>query len=810
MLITLESGHLGLGIGSCTAIFSTDDAVLFQHLPYKNSGRLVEAFQKSHSHAIMDTMDVAPANYFDWQSDSGPFEAYAAWRPTSFNLSGGDNPERVKAAQVTADLFTVLGVEPMLGRGFRPDEDTPGKAPVVILSYGLWLRRFQGNPDVVGRTIRANDQTYAVIGIMPPDFRFPIGWVLNDMELWTPLIFTSAERFSRTEMTLSVIARLRHGATLAQGQASPNAIAQRLSREYPETNKDWGVNLIRLSDRGGSQFRQLFVYLSVAVGFVLLIACANVANLLLARGMQRQRELSVRTALGARRGRLVRQFVTEGVLLSLAGGLLGVGFGCAGIRVLSALAPAVALPELKQMTLNLQVLAIALGVSMLTGLLFSVLPALIVSGVSPQGAMQETGRSNTGTRQSNRLKAMLIVGEVALTIVLLMCAGDILNSFLVYMRIDPGFDIQNVLVMRLTLPQKRYSHPRQQSEFVARAVQEIGSLPGVSAAAAGSGAPLEEGSILWFHTADGRSSGVTKGSTNHEMVDCYRITPDYFRATGIRLLRGRGVLSSDQDSQPAVAVVNETFARKEFGDADPIGRRVFLDGDLNASATATATATAQPIETVGVVRDTKDSGLFHDTPAILFAPLAQAPEPSVSLVVKSGVAPKDIVPEIRSRIAQLDPDQAVYNIRSMDDIFREWHALFRFNTLLLTAFAAIAPILSMIGIYGVIAYTVTQRTREFGIRMALGAPRRRILMLVLKQSLWMSFAGTVLGAALAWPATRLLSRTLQQSMYMTLTRTSPLLFPVLCAGLVLIMLLMSLLPARRATQVEPMQSIACE
>ena len=769
---------VALGIGANTAIFSADHALLFRTLPYKDAGRLVEIFQRSLSDAPVDTEPVAPGNYFDLQANGGAFESMAAWREMSLNLSGGDNPEQVRAASVSANLFGVLGVEPMLGRDFRAGEDAPGQGPVVILSYGLWQRRFSGDRNIVGKTIRANDQIYTVTGVMPQGFRFPIGWVPSDVEIWTPLVLSLAERGSRKEISLDVVGRLRAGVTLAQAQANLGAIAGQLARTYPETNKDWGVNLMPLADRGVRAFRGLFTLLSIAVGLVLLIACANVANLLLARGMERQKELTVRTALGARRSRLVRQLMTEGVLLSFLGGLAGIGLGFLGTRVLASLAPVNDLPDLQQLTVRAPVLLLSLGLSIATGVLFSVLPAITLSRTRLHGTLQETGRANTGTVRGHRLKAALVTGEVALTLALLLCAGDILNSFFSYMRIVPGFDVRNVLTMRLSLPRQKYSSPQQWAAFFDRVVEEVRTIPGVTAAAAGSGAPMEgAGSVLRFHIGEGHARATFDESN---MTEYFRMSPDYFHATGMRLLHGRTLLPSDTPHEPAVAVINEALARKQFGNADPIGKRIFLDGDVNESATASTAG--PPVEIVGVVRDTKEYGLFQITPQMIFVPMAQDPEPAMSLVVKSTLDPASLAAEIRSRVAKIDPDQPVYNVRSLQEIFRNEHAFFRFNTLMLAVFAGMALVLSLIGIYAVMAYAVSQRAREFGIRLALGSPRGRILGLVLRQGVWMGLIGIACGLALSWPATKLLARALNESMFLKLVHIGPVLFPCLVRG----------------------------
>jgi putative ABC transport system permease protein len=793
---------LALGVGANTAIFSADHAVLFRKLPYQQPGRLVEIMGKSLTDSGVDRMTVAPANYYDWRADSQPFAEFAAWRISSLNLSGGDHPERVRSAHISANLLHVLGVEPMLGRGFRSGEDVPGASNVAILSYGLWQRRYAGNPDLVGKTIRANDQVYTVAGVMAPAFRFPIGWLGTDVEIWTPLAMTAEEKASRKDILLDVVARLRPGVTVQQAQSSLDGVARELANEYPETNRNWGVNLFPLADRGVSDMRGLLTLLSVAVGLVLMIACANVANLLLARGLERQKELMVRTALGARRERLIRQLMTEGVLLSLFGGVLGIGIGFAGTRALALAAPTSVMPELRQVSPDGTVLAVALGVSLLTGFLFSLLPALTVSGVSLHGTLQEAGRSSTGTVRGNRLKMGLVAGEVALTLALLLCAGDILNSFSSYMRIDPGFDVRNVMTMRISLPKTKYAAPRQWTDFFDRATVEMKTIPGVTDAAVGSGAPMEDqGSVQRFHIA-----GKPLGTMNERSIAEYeRATPNYFHVTGIRLIRGRGLLDSDREGQQPVAVVNEEFAKKQFGDADPLGKVIYLDGDVNESATAKTTGPPRTI--VGVIQNTREYGLFQITPQMVFVPMAQDPETTVSLLVRTAPGAGNVLASIRQRLATMDADEPVYNARSLEELFRDQHALFRFNTVLLTVFAVAALLLSAIGIYGVIAYAVSQRSREFGIRLALGSSRQKILLLVLQNAAWMSAAGIGVGLALAWPSTRLLARALQESMFLTLTRTGPVLYPALCVGMALTMLLACVVPAHRATQADPMETL---
>ena len=602
---------------------------------------------------------------------------------------------------------------------------------------------------------------------------------------------------------LDVLARLRPGVTVAQAQASLGAVAAHLEKAYPETNRNWGVYVIALGDRGVSELRGLFTLLSIAVALVLLIGCANVANLLLARGMERQKELMVRSALGARRSRLMRQLVTEGVLLSMAGGLLGIGVGYWGVRVLASVAPTTELPEMKHVALDLPVLALALLLSVVTGMLFSIVPALTLSGLSLQGTLQEAGRGSTATLRSHRLKRALVAGEVALTLALLLCAGDIVNSFVSYMQIDPGFDAHNVLIARISLPKKKYGQPQEWAAFFNRAVDEMRTIPGVKDAAVGSGAPMEEqGIIMRFHVA---GAAVHFGMNGRWIAEYDRATPDYFHVAGIRMVRGRWILHSDRAGGPAVAVVNEQFARMQFGGADPIGKIVYLDGDVNESATAKNSGS--PLQIVGVMHDTREYGLFQVTPQMIFVPMVQDPEPTVTLLVKTVGAPGDVLPAIRERIAKLDPQEPVYNARSLDALVKDQHAFFRFNTLLMASFAGMALMLSLIGIYGVVAYAVSQRRREFGIRLALGSSRRKILALVLRQAAWMSGIGIAAGLILTWPSTRLLAETLRESMYLKLQATGPVLYPALCVGMVATMVLGCLVPAYRATQADPMETL---
>jgi len=797
---------LALGIGANTAIFSAVNAVLFRVLPYKEPDRLVQVFQRFYARPAMDRMPVAPANFIDWQSQSKSFESLAAFRLTNLNLSGGPPPERIRVAQTSANAFAALGVEPILGRVFQTGDDSASSEPVVVLSYSLWQRRFGGDQEIIGKTIKANNKQYTVIGVMPPGFRFPIGWLTNDVEIWAPLVFGAGEKNDRAAITLDVVARLKPGVKVEESQADLDVLMRQLARGYPQTNQGWGANLMPLTDRGVSGYRVLFLFLSLAVGVVLLIACANVANLLLARGIERQKELTIRTALGAQRSRLIRQLLTEGILLSSLGCLLGVGLAYWGIEALVVFAPTSSLPELKYASLNGRVLAFSLGLSALTGFLFSLFPALTLSTISLTSALQEGGRGASDSLRRNRLKAALVVSELALTLALLLCAGTLIRTFLSSMAVEPGFVAENALVMRIALPVEKYKQGQQWSAFFERVEEEVKAIPGVVTAAVGSGAPMEEaGEVSRYHIAGKPEPDSTQP---RNLADYFRVSPDYFRAAGIKLRQGRYLTGADVEGAPQVAIVNEAFVKREFPDKNPIGEKITLLGDVNRSVRDEGGKSF--LEIVGVVADIKEFSFYQPSPAIIYAPMRQNPQRTMSLLVRSATEPSSLTTEIRRRLLNLDHDQPVHNIRTLEQIVSEKHALLRFNTLLLTVFAAIAFVLSLTGIYGVVAYSVSQRTKEFGVRLALGAQPKDIFKLVLGKGARLNVIGLGLGLAASFPAIKLLARSLKEAMYLDLIGHGLPLFVVVCGAMTLVALLACFIPARRATKVDPIVAARCE
>jgi putative ABC transport system permease protein len=790
---------LALGIGAGTVIFSAVDAVILRRLPFREPARLVEIFQQYFPHPAMDRMDVSVANFLDWQADHASFDGMAADRLISLNLSGPGGPERIRGAAVTANAFELLGRDALVGRVFRSDT-RDGDTPVAVLSYSLWQRRFGANPDVIGQSILANRTSYTIIGIMPPGFRFPVGWLLSEVDFWTPLSFTPAERGDRGTIGLEVVARLRSGVTIRQAQANLDVIARQLAAAYPTTNKDWGAHLMLLDDRGVSDWRPLFALLSLAAGVVLLVGCANVANLLLARGLGRQREFTLRAALGARRTRIVRQVVTEGVVLASLGGALGIVLAFWGIRMLAWLAPVSDLPELRHVGLNLRVLGFGVGVSVATGFLFSLAPAVTRSHVRLRDALQDHARSGAGWH-AHRAQALMAAAELALTLPLLVCAGALYRTFHAYMTEAPGFVADGVVTMRLSLPTETYSQDSQWTACFDRALEGIKTIPGVEAAAVGNGAPMEDGGDVMKYRIAGRTSAATDKSWS----ELLSVSLDYFRATGIELHRGRLFTDRDRAGAPPVALVSEALVRREFPGQDPIGQRIEVLGDVNRSV-GTA-ASGPPIEIVGVIADTREYSFFNAPTPMIYVPFAQSPRRAVSLMIKTAADPSSVLPAIHDRLLKVDPDQPIYNVQTLTAMVRDHHALYRLEMMLLASFAGIALVLSLVGTYGVMAYFVNGRVREFGVRMALGAERRQILRFVLWRGAWLSALGLAVGLAAAWPAMVLLSNAMQP---FPLVGHGAVMVSATAASTAAIALLACVIPARRATQVEPMTILRSE
>ncbi|HNG33721.1 MAG TPA: ABC transporter permease [Blastocatellia bacterium] len=770
---------LALGIGATTLIFSVVNAVLLRPLPYRDADRIVR-LEEQHRHGRPS--NVSYANFLDLGEQTASLEHIAASRFWTGNL-GGDNrePEQVPSAFASASFFHALGVAPLLGRTFSPEEDRPGGAPVVVLSHKLWQRRFNGNPNIVGQTIRVSDVDRTVVGVMPHGFQLP-----TNTQLWTPLIAGGSLRDNRRSHLLTVIARLKPGATTEQAQAELAAAAARIEQANPNVDPQLTLGAIRLQERMVGGIRPALLTLLAAVGCLLLIACANVANLLLARSAAREKEMAIRAALGAGRLRLLRQLLTESSLLGLLGGALGLVIAYWGVRFIVTLNP-FALPRINEVTIDASVLVFALATSLATSALFGIAPVLQLPSHSLQGALKESGRSSAGIGR-RRLRHGLIVAEVALAAMLLAGAGLLGTSFWKLLRVEHGFDPQNVLTMNLFLSPTRYPQDAQQTAFLKQVLERTASVPGVRVAGLNTSLPMTGGAATDFEVVG--HSPVASGA--ERLADIRSVDPNYFRAMSIPLRAGRVFTERDTADAPRVMLINETLARRHFPGESPLGRSITMK-DWGPPLTG---------EIVGVVADVKENGLDAETSAEIYWPYQQFPNAFNALVVKTDGDPTGVANAVKAQIWAVDSVQPIANIATMEEVIATSVADRRFNLLLFGVFAALALLLAAVGIYGVISYTVSQRTHEIGIRMALGAQAHNVLALVFRQGMTLVGAGIVLGLAGAFALTRLM-----KGLLFGVTATDPLTFALIPLALGVVAGLACYLPARRATKVNPLAAL---
>jgi putative ABC transport system permease protein len=778
---------LALGIGANTAIFSVVNTVLLRPLPYKDPERLVMVFEDSSRHGFPRDNPTA-ANYIDWRDQNHVFENIAAIAGGNFNLTGVGDPERITGYRVSASLFPLLGVAPQVGRWFTPDEDRAGANPVVIMSHRLWQRRFGGDPNIVGKPLTLNGRSVTLVGIMPADFRFHT----QDDELWAPIAFSQEDQANRGTHYLDVMARLKPGVTLGQAQAEMSTIAARLQQQYPETNTDVGSEVVPLHEHLVGNIRPALLIFLGAVGLVLLIACVNVANLLLARAAVRQREIAVRVALGASRWRLIRQFLTESVLLGVLGGGVGLLLALFGLRLLTALIPP-DIPQISNISIDPSVLGFTILISLLTGLIFGLAPAIQWSSLSPNDTLKEGGRDAVAGR-GNRIRGGLIVAEVAISLVLLIGAGLLINSFLRLRHVDPGFRTNNLLTMRLFLPQLKYREPAQRAAFFTDINRRLENVPGVKSSAVTTNLPLYKQSTETNITIEGRPDPPP----NQEPIITTRvISPKYFETMGIPLLSGRQLTDQDTDSSPNVTVISETMARRYWPGENPVGKRIAFDRPEKED---------DWFQIVGIARDVRQYDLISDIKPQMYVSYQQVgffvPR---DLVVKTDVEPLSLAAAVRQTIWDIDKDQPVSNIRTMDQIASESTARQRFSMLLFSIFASVALLLAAVGIYGVMSYSVAQRRGEFGIRMALGAQKRDVLKLTIGKGLKLVLLGVVFGLAGAFALTRLM-----KSLLFGVGATDAPTFAAISLVLVGVALLASYIPARRATKVDPIEALRYE
>jgi len=778
---------LALGIGANSSIFSAINALLLNPLPIPDHSRVMAIWDKDPSHGL-EHNEVTVANYFDWRAQNQSFESLALYRWWSVNLTGQDTPERIQGFRVTVNFFDTLGVKPARGRGFSAEENQPGRNAVAIIAHSLWQRRFGGDPNIINKTITVNSEPVTVVGVLPPRFNFPKG-----AEVYAPFALTPEFMANRQNHAYYVLGRLKPGVTHQAAQADIDAITARLQKQYPETNTGLSAVVIPvLKDTVRMYDRALWV-LMAAVGFVLLIACANVANLMLARASGRQKEIAVRVALGASRWRVVRQLLTESLIVALVGGGVGVLIAFWGINLLRGANPGEAekfAPGWEQLGLNPRVLAFTIGLSLISGLLFGLFPALQSSNPNLNNSLKEGGR--TGGSGSHRLRSSLVVFEIALSLILLVGAGLLVRSFLSLLKTNPGFEPDHLMTLNLILPSRKYKDDAQVIAFYKDLVQRAQQVPGVKDAALVNYIPLGGA-----NSSDGfLVEGVPEPPPGQEFIGRYRVcTPDYLRTMGISLLKGRTFTDADRTGSTPVAIINETMARKYWANGDAIGKRFRLYGPLDKSPW---------IEIVGIINDVRHDLDTPITPEYYF-PHAQDTWNSMVLVARTSVDPASTASALRQQVWAIDKDQPVFDVKTMTEVRSISVALYSFSSVMLGIFAGVALLLAAVGIYGVLAFAVTQRTQEIGIRMALGAKTTDVLSLVLRHGMGMALLGICFGLAGAWALTRFIS-----GLLVGVSSTDLLTFSVVTFTLLFAALLACYVPARRATKVDPLVALRYE
>ena len=773
---------LALGIGANTAIFSVVNAVLLRSLPYPDPDRLVSVFHFAKGNETT----MSPANFEDLRAQATSYEAMAAYYGSGLTLTGRDEAVRLEGAEVTGAFFDVLGVRPLLGRGFRPDENEAGKSDVAVLSHSLWKNRFAGDRGVVGRTVLLDGTPHTVVGVMPEGFSFPAR-----RDVWIPVTKDGAwGPGNRGAWWISVIGRLKEGVTPERADTEARAVAARLEKAYPDVNTGVSFTALPAHEAIVGDVRGKLLVLLAGVGFVLLIACANVANLLLARSAARRGEIAVRIALGAGRGRLVRQFLTESAILGLLGGGAGLLLALYGTEVLVALKPQ-GIPRLDGVGVDGTVVAFTLGLSLLTGLLFGLVPALQLTRPGLVEELKEGGRGTQGGRRSARTRGALVLAQTALAVMLLAAAGLLLRSFLLLQGVDPGFEKGQALVFRVSVPGSAYDDARA-VVFYDRLLERMRAIPGVQQAGAVMGRPMGGLGFGFSFEVDGWPEALPGQAP---VMETRVATPDYFRAMGIPLLRGRAFTAADRAGSPQVVVLSESGVRKFFPNEDPMGKRIQLGWGLGEDRFAGGTV-------VGIVRDVKHFGLDEEEEPEIYLPHAQTPMKSMDVVLRTAVAPTSVLSAVRREVAALDPNVPVFKVETLEEVVGQSVSQPRFYTLLLGIFAAVALALAGIGIFGVTAYGVAQRTRELGIRMALGATAGEVVGLVVRQGMRVAAAGVALGLVGALLATRAL-----RSMLFGVGAGDPITLVGVTAFLAAVALLACWIPARRAARLDPMAAL---
>jgi putative ABC transport system permease protein len=791
---------LALGIGANTAIFSVVNGVLLRPLPFKDPDRLVRVWHTPPAKSFpgMTLFSVSAANYFDWQSENHVFERMAIYNYRGFTLTGVALPLQVDSCAVSSGFFETLGVRPMLGRVFAPEEDQPGHTNVVLLSYRFWQEHFATNPDIVGRNVTMDGSNFLVVGVMPESFRFP-DYGKMQVQMWTPMGWTDKERAVRGEHHSVVIARLKPGVDVKQAQAEMNTISTRLEQLYPADDKGWGARVVPLHQDMVSDVRPALFVLLGAVAFVLLIACANVANLALARTFSRHKEIAIRTALGASSGRVLRQILTESVLLAAIGGALGLILAPSGERfILSFLANQ--MPDSVTVHLDLRVLAFTACISVLTGIFAGVLPAMrLANSDVSQALKQGLGRTDVSSG-SHRTRAILVVAEVALSIVLLVGAGLMMRSFQLLQSVVPGFDSHGVLTMTAAIAEAKFAGPAQQINFFEQTLQRVRGLPGVEAAGVVDDIPLNNSGSHQPIAIEGQPEVAM---ADQPEVDVRLTSGGYLKAMHIPVLRGRDFGDQDVNGRPASVLISESMARRFWPGEDPIGKRLTL------------TFSPERVrEVVGVVGDVKLDSLDQARPSTtLYVPLDQLSKSEkfgwgsfpMTLVVRTATMPGSMVSAVTNALHEVDGTVPVRDISTMDDVVTNSLSQSRFNMLLLGVFAGLALLLAAVGIYSVLSYSVRQRVPEIGIRLALGARMTDVLRIVVIEGMKPTLIGVAVGVAAALAMGRLVA-----SLIFQVKPADPTTFLAVAALLALIALLACIIPAYRASKVDPVVALRNE
>ena len=777
---------LALGIGANTAIFSVVNKVLLSRLPYKDPDRIITLWESS-TQGTMKQEKVAPANFLDWRERNQVFESMAAVFPYGFDYTGGGEPETFRSWLVSEGFFEIFGVHALYGRTFDPEEFQAGKGQVVVIGYGLWQRRFGSDPNLVGQKLLLDGEPYTVVGILPPEFRF-----LDEKQMWAPKIFADHDKLQRSSGYIDVVARLKPGVTVEQARDEMNAVAAGIAAEHPRTNQGLSVRLVPLPEQLVGHIRPALLVLLGAVGLVLIIACANVANLLLARGAERHRELAIRAALGASRTRLIRQLFTESIFLAVLGGVFAILLASWGIDAILALSPA-NLPRIDEINIDSRVIGFTFAVSVLTALIFGLAPAVQFSRPELQQFLKEGGRTTAGFGR-RRLRHALVISEIAIALMLLVGAGLLVRSFIHLLQVDPGFSKDNVLSLQVFIWDK-YQTPQQRTAFFDEAFARLSSLPGVEAVGAVTALPFNNEDTIDVDT-NFTIDGAPPPEPGKQLTAYSTVaTIDYFKVMRIPLMRGRMFNEYDGPRSPLVVLINESMAQRFWPDEDPVGKKI------------TVGSFGRPMsrEIIGVVGDVRHTGLDSNPRPEFFVPHLQNPFGGMAIVVRTSSDPAVLLSAAKDQIREINKDQPFYSINTMDELVSKSLGERRFNLLLLCTFATIALTLAGVGIYGLISFSISQRTHEIGVRMALGARARDITRMVLGEGIVLALIGVGAGLIGALLLTRFL-----KGFLFGVTPTDPLTFAAISLLLVALALVASYVPARRATRVDPMVALRYE